>query len=327
MRSTDASTAIADLGDGIHLIDAMYIRPGLAAMYLVVNRGRAAFVETGTSRSIPQALSALRVLGMSVEDVDFVIPTHVHLDHAGGAGTMMAAFPNARLVVHPRGRPHMIDPSRLWAATVDVYGEALARQLYGEIVPVPAERIIDAADGLQLDLNGRPLGFLDTPGHARHHCCVVDKKSKGIFTGDMFGLSYRELEVGGRPSALITTTPTQFDPEAMRASLDRLLSLAPDAMYLTHFSRVTDVGRLGAMLHRQLHEHVRIADRHVAKQGAERLSAITRDLETYFQAERARLHWTISDAEFDRIVMPDVRLNAMGLASWLENSMKQREGM
>jgi hydroxyacylglutathione hydrolase len=324
MPTHRASNSIQSLGGGIYLIDAMYIRSGLVAIYLVVQDGRAAFIETGTTRSMPFVMAALEELGLAPEAVDYVIPTHVHLDHAGGAGAMVAGFPNARLVVHPRGARHMVDPARLWEGTVGVYGEAEARHLYGDIVPVAEDRIIEATDGLELDLAGRRFTCLDTPGHARHHCCIVDHHTNGIFTGDMFGLSYRELDIDGRPSALITTTPTQFDPDAMHASLARLLALEPDSVYLTHFSKVGDVDRLGDMLYRQLDEHVRIAERYAAHPAEERLTAITNELATYFRAEGRRLGWPVSPSEFDRIVMPDVRLNAKGLVAWLEQRSRPR---
>jgi hydroxyacylglutathione hydrolase len=273
---------------------------------------------------MPFVMAALETLGLTPDSVDYVVPTHVHLDHAGGAGAMVAAFPHARLVVHSRGARHMVDPGRLWEGTVGVYGEAAARNLYGEIIPVAEDRIIEATDGMELDLGGRRFTFLDTPGHARHHCCIVDHHTNGIFTGDMFGLSYRELDVDGRPSALITTTPTQFDPDAMHASLARLLALEPDSVYLTHFSKVDDVGRLGEMLCRQLDEHVRIAKRYAAHPADEQRTAITIELEAYFRAEGRRFGWPISDDDFDRMVMPDVRLNAKGLVAWLDQQSRPR---
>jgi glyoxylase-like metal-dependent hydrolase (beta-lactamase superfamily II) len=314
------SPTLTDLGGGVYVIDALYVRPRLAAIYLVVDNGRAAFIETGTRKSMPQVLAALALLGIPVSAVDFVIPTHVHLDHAGGAGWMLATFPEARLVVHPRGVRHMIDPSRLWAGTVEVYGEAKAQELYGMIVPVDADRIIEASDGSRIDLAGRRFDFMDTPGHARHHVCIADPATNCIFTGDMFGMSYPELDVDNRPSVMITTTPSQFDPVEMRDSIARLVAMQPAAMYMTHFSRVGDVDRLAGELMHQLDEHVRIARQNQALSSHERLCAIESDLLDFYRAERSRLGWRLSPVEFDRIVGPDVRLNAQGLAHWLESS-------
>ena len=171
-------------GNGIVAFDAGYVRPILAAIHLVVENGRVAFIDTGSNDALPNAQAALQRLGLDVTAVDYVILTHIHLDHAGGAGSMMAAFPNARLVVHPRGARHMAEPARLVAGVTQVYGEEYVRRVYGEIVPTPAERIVEAHDGHVVELAGRELLCLDTPGHARHHICIVDRKTGGIFSGD-----------------------------------------------------------------------------------------------------------------------------------------------
>ena len=141
-----------DYEHGISVIDAHYQRPGLAALYLLIEGGQAAFIDTGTSHSVPDALDVLRQKGLVPESVAYVIPTHAHLDHAGGAGAMMRCFPNARLVAHPRAVRHLIDPTKLIAGVTEVYGaEAVARR-FGEVVPVPAGRVIEAPDGFTLSL-------------------------------------------------------------------------------------------------------------------------------------------------------------------------------
>ena len=228
--------AFEDLGQGVYLLDAHYGHPGVAAFFAVVEGDAVAFVETGVSSSLQQALALLVALDMTPEQVRFVMPTHVHLDHAGGAGTMMQAFPNAQLVVHPRGARHLIDPSKLIAGTRAVYGDEAFERLYGEIPPVPETRVIAAQDGQVFDLNGRPLQTLDTPGHAYHHYCLVDARSRGIFTGDTFGLSYPQIrDRAGRRVVIPTTTPVHFDPPALKASVARLMALDPQRLYLTHY--------------------------------------------------------------------------------------------
>jgi len=310
---------LIDYGEGIHAVDAGYLRPGLAAVHLIVQAGRVALVDTGTQHSVPVILDALQALGLSAEAVDYILLTHVHLDHAGGAGALMAHCPNARLVVHPRGAPHMVDPARLVAGASAVYGAETFRALYGEIMPVPAARILEAADGFSLELAGRALVFLDTPGHARHHLCILDAISGGVFTGDALGLSYRELDVEGRPFIFPTTTPVQFDPEAMHASIDRIMALRPHAAYLTHFGRVSDLPRLAVDLHALLDAFVRIA---VAApgQGEARHARIAGDLEDLLMA-RLREHGVgLSDAVLRGLLAHDVELNAQGLAVWLDRN-------
>ena len=124
-----------DYGNGIIAFDAGYVRPVLAAIHLIVENSRVAFVDTGSNDALPNALTALDRLGFDVSAVDYVILTHIHLDHAGGAGSMMAIFPNARLVVHPRGAKHMAEPAKLVAGVTQVYGADYVSRVYGEIVP------------------------------------------------------------------------------------------------------------------------------------------------------------------------------------------------
>ena len=246
---------------GIHAVDSGYIRPLLAAVHLIVENGRVAVVDTASNTCLSRTLSALQTLGLSPDSVDYVFLTHVHLDHAGGAGAMMQAFPEAKLIVHPRGARHMADPTKLFAAVREVYGAEEAQHLYGDPIPIPAERIQEAGDGFSFDLAGRPLVCLDTPGHARHHLALLDTRGGCLFTGDIFGMSFRELDVNGRPSIIPTTSPTQFEPPIMHQSVDRILSHRPPAVYLTHFAEVRDVERLGGELHRLIDAHVAVAER------------------------------------------------------------------
>lgn len=303
--------------DGIHTIDALYTRPRLAAIHLIIESGRAAIFDTGTNASLPQVLDALKQLGVTHDAVEYVIPSHVHLDHAGGSGAMMQAFPRARLVVHPRGARHLADPAKLIAGTVAVYGAKATRALYGDIVPVPGERIVEASDGMTLDLAGRRLTLIDTPGHARHHVCLIDGRTGSIFAGDMFGLSYRELDVGDRQAIFPTTTPVQFDPAAMHASIDRLLELSPPAIYLTHYSQVRDVYRLGADLHRLIDAHCDAA-RGVAG-SADRHRDLVDALTTLLREESIRQQWRLGDAELLDLFANDLDLNAQGLEVWLDS--------
>ena len=177
---------IEHLGHGIYAIDTGFQRPRFDAAYLVVEGGRAAFIDTGTNYAVPRLLAALEHLDLSPAAVDWVIPTHVHLDHAGGVGLLMQSLPRARLLVHPRGLPHMVDPAKLWAGALAVYGEEEMQRSYGQLLPVTAERAEASHDGQTIALAGRSLLLLDTPGHAKHHHCVWDAESRGWFTGDTF---------------------------------------------------------------------------------------------------------------------------------------------
>src|SRR5476649_2157671 len=250
---------ITRYADGISAVDAEYVRPGMAAAHIIEHDGHAAFVDTGTTHSVPYLLATLEALDIERSAVDFIFLTHVHLDHAGGAGTLMQALPNARAVLHPRGAPHLIDPAKLIQASIAVYGESAYRRLYGDIVPVPQERVLITSDLERMDLAGRPFEFVHTPGHALHHQAIVDLDYSGIFTGDTFGLSYRELDTDNGAFIVPVTPPTQFDPQQLLHSIDRLVAYNPQYLYLMHYSRVTDVPRLARDLKLQICEFVRIA--------------------------------------------------------------------
>ncbi len=307
-----------DYGQGIYLFDTEYVRPCLAGAYLLVHNGRAAFFDTGTNHSLGKAMDVLTRVGLSAECVDYVIVSHVHLDHAGGAGAMMREFPRARLVVHPRGARHMAEPAKLVAGVTAVYGAGYVAKMYGDIVPVANDRIIEAHHGLELDLAGRRLYCLDTPGHARHHICLVDSLSGGIFSGDMFGLSYPGMAIDGHPFIFPTTTPTQFEPDAIRASLDLLMQQAPIAFYLTHYGRVDEVGEMRSELQRRLDAHQDIAWRH-RHAGADRQSLIRAALTDFLLAERQAAGCSMQREEVLDWWSGDLELNAQGLVCWLDS--------
>jgi len=307
-----------DYGNGIVAFDSGYVRPILAAIHLIIENGRVAFVDTGSNDALPNALAALEKLGLEVAAVDYVILTHIHLDHAGGAGALMRAFPNARLVVHPRGARHMAEPAKLVAGVSAVYGPEYVQRVYGEILPIQVERIEEAPDGHTLSLGGRSLLCLDTPGHARHHICVVDQKTGGIFTGDMFGLSYRELDVEGRQFVFPTTTPTQFEPEAMRDSINRLLAFNPPAMYLTHYGELHEVAARGQDILRHLDVLVELTLRERGA-GEARHARIKAAMTDYLLIEIRAHGCTLSGEALLDIWATDLELNAQGLGVWLDS--------
>ena len=303
---------------GIHTIDTGFVRPRFDAAYLIVENGRGAFVDCGTNHSVPWLLAALGNAGLVPADVDWLILTHVHLDHAGGAGELLVRLPNAKLVVHPRGARHMIDPSQLWAGASAVYGEQVMESSYGRLRPVPAERVVEANDGHVVDLAGRVLRCLDTPGHAKHHLTVHDARSNTCFTGDVFGLSYREFDTANGPFVLPTTTPVQFDPEALHASIHRLVALQPAAMYLTHYGRVEDIERLAADLHAQIDAMVAIA--HAAHDRPDRHAVLVEALTDLYAARAADHGWMHGREALTALLAMDIELNAQGLEVWLDRT-------
>jgi glyoxylase-like metal-dependent hydrolase (beta-lactamase superfamily II) len=301
---------------GIHTIDTGFGRPTFDAAYLVVERGRGALIDSGTTHSLPHFLDAIKIADLEPKDIDWVILTHVHLDHAGGAGQLLKHLPYAKLAVHPRGARHMIDPSALIAGASGVYGEDEVRRSYGEILAVPAERVVEATDGFVVDLAGRALLCLDTPGHARHHIAIHDDRSSAFFTGDIFGLSYRELDSPGGAFIIPTTSPVQFEPDAAHHSIDRMLGYEPEAMYLTHYGRVTEVARLANDLHETIDAMVAIATRHVA--APDRAQRIESDFADLYVDRARRQGVTMSREGILNLLKIDIRLNAQGIAVWLD---------
>ena len=317
MPSMNLPADVFDYGHGISAVDSVYDRRMQTAIHLLVEKGRAAVIDTGTSHAVPHVLAALQAKGVAPEQVDYVILTHVHLDHAGAAGQLMARFPHAQLTVHPRGARHMIDPSRLLAATVAIYGEQETRRVYGEILPVPQSRVIETPDEATLRLAGRELLFLDAPGHARHHVVVQDSRTGHIFAGDTFGLSYRELDQDGRQFSFPTTSPSQFDPPALHRSIDRMLARGPAALYITHFGRLTKPTALADDLHRLIDAHAELGVRH-RRAGAERKRLLTEGVSAIVLAERERQNWRLPREEVLKIFALDIELNAQGLEFWLD---------
>ena len=302
-------------GDGIFVIDTGFQRPAFDAAYLLVHGGRAAFIDTGTNHAVQRLLETLAAIGLDTSDVDYVIPTHVHLDHAGGAGKLMAALPRAELIVHPRGARHMINPSALYQGALAVYGAAEMERSYGKLVGVDASRVRETHDGMVVALGSRRLDLIDTPGHARHHNCIWDAQSRGWFTGDTFGLSYREFDRADSGAWILpTTTPVQFDPPALRSSIGRLLGTQPQRMYLTHYGPVAGVPRLADELLAQIDAMVAIGER--LRHSPDRHAALKEALALLY-AERLRRHGVEPDAAAMALLALDIELNAQGLGIWL----------
>jgi glyoxylase-like metal-dependent hydrolase (beta-lactamase superfamily II) len=304
----------------LHLIDTHYLHPEQAGAWLLEHRGRAAFVECNTSLAVPRLLAALEARGLAREAVDWVFVTHVHLDHAGGAGALLDALPSAKLVVHPAGAKHMIDPSRLIAGATAVYGPERMATLYGEILPVPAERVVAPDDGQVISLAGRSLHTMHTPGHAWHHMAVHDPTHRAVFTGDVFGLAYRDLSTHRGPFLFPTTAPTQFDHDAMLASISRIEALAPRWIFLTHYGALDWDPRLPEDLRKFLSYWTGLAKAAVQDHppGEERQAAMERQLRFTLRSHFDSLGGDASRATFDHWMQLDIEINAQGLIHWAQ---------
>jgi len=303
-----------NLGDGISCIDTQYVRPGLASCYLIEENGHAAFIDTGTNHTVPILIELLKIKKIPVENVDFIIPTHLHLDHAGGAGKLMQLCPNAQLIIHPRGAQHMIDPSRLQAGASAVYGETEFKKQYGSLIPIDKQRVAAAPDGLKLNFQDRPLSIIDTPGHAKHHICIIDKTSNGMFTGDTFGVAYPELTVDGQPFIFPPTSPIDFNPSDWLSSIDKLMSTQCERAYLTHFCMVENLKPLADALHRRIKLFARFA-----KQASDK-DALNSQIKSHFLDEVSATGCQLSSKNIFKILALDINLIVQGLMVWLEKT-------
>lgn len=310
-------TLSQDLGWGIQLIDTAFQRPDMAACYVVKQGDEVMVVETGTKDTVPLILAYLEQQNIALEQVKYVAVTHVHLDHAGGAGLLMQSLPQAKLVVHPQGARHMVDPAKLQAGATAVYGESEFNKTYGELLPIDESRILIADDEFKINMAGRTLTFVDTPGHARHHFCIYDDISNGFFTGDTFGLAYQELTTDKGPYLFPTTTPVQFDPEALKNSIKRMISFKPDRMFLTHYGMIEQPEALSVKLLQQVDILVAMAIKYKALDSKERVPAIQKELMEYLLAGLIPHGCQLSEDQQREVLHSDVLLNAQGLDVWL----------
>jgi glyoxylase-like metal-dependent hydrolase (beta-lactamase superfamily II) len=269
-----------------------------------------AFVEAHTTQALPRLLSALEAQARKPEDVRWIVVTHAHLDHASGASALVAACPNATLLAHPRTAKHLVDPEKLIKAATAVYGEKRFRELYGEVRPIPADRVRALEDGEDFELGGAKLTVWHTSGHAYHHLIVDDPATETVYTGDTFGLVYPALQRYGR-FAIPSTSPTGFNAAEARKSLDKVLSLAERFVCPTHFDAYED----GQAIAAQVRRFVDHADAWVleAARGDESVPA----MEARFVSEWWR---AIAEeaprfgAEEKDLLALDVEINAQGLA-------------
>ncbi|HIM58170.1 MAG TPA: MBL fold metallo-hydrolase [Gammaproteobacteria bacterium] len=303
---------------GITCIDTEHMRKDFVAAYLIEDEGRAAFVDTGCYLSVPTLLATLDAKNIKRENVDYILLTHIHLDHAGGAGELIKYLPNATVYVHEYGAAHLIDPSKLRAGVIGVYGELFFKQFLGDLIPTPEDKVVIAKDGDVITLGNRTLKFIDTPGHARHHVCIWDEKSQGLFSGDTLGVSYREFDTDQGELIFPPTTPVQFDPEVWKDTIRHLMSFKPKYAYLTHFNRIEFTSQSADMLIQHIDGFVEIAK--TLENQNNRHKAIKQKLLAYL-LEIATKHGVILDeTQQIKLFKGDLEICAQGLGVWLDRN-------
>jgi glyoxylase-like metal-dependent hydrolase (beta-lactamase superfamily II) len=291
------------------------ILPKFTATYLRVAGDECAFIETHTSHALPRLLAALEAQGKKPEDVRWIVVTHAHLDHAAGAGALLARCPNATLLAHPRAARHLVDPTKLVASATAVYGEKRFAELYGKIEPIPQDRVRALEDGETFALGDATLRVLHTQGHAKHHFVVDDPATGTVFTGDAFGLAYPALQKDGKRFAIATTSPTDFDPAEARKSIDRIVALGEPAACLTHFDEVRDLVEVAHQLHAWIDRSEQWRDE--AARSTATVSEMTASIQTKLRAaieEDVKSRGIVfGEAEW-KVLALDIELNAQGIA-------------
>jgi glyoxylase-like metal-dependent hydrolase (beta-lactamase superfamily II) len=310
-----------DLGFGITCIDTTHIRKEMVAAYLIEDGGESCFVDTGTHLSVPKLLKVLDQKNIDYSDVKHIILTHIHLDHAGGAGQLVKHLPNATVLVHERGARHLIDPSILREGVIGVYGELFFKQFLGDLIPIPEDRVVIVKDGDEINLGDRALKFIDTPGHARHHVCIWDEKSKGIFSGDTLGVSYREFDSENGVFIFPPTTPIQFDPETWNQTIDTLLKLKPERAYLTHYCMILFDKYIANKLKKEINNFASIATKlHYSKN---RHKEITIALLDHLLISTKKHKVDLDLDKQAKLLKGDLGICARGLEVWLDKKKNQ----
>ncbi len=306
---------VSSFDKNIFCFDANYIRKKFAAIHFINQNNKLLIVDTATNLSAKRFLNALYTMNISPESVEWILLTHVHLDHAGGAGLLMRMCPNARLAVHKRGVRHMVNPETLWASVVSVYGKKEAEKQYGQLIPVDENRVVAVGEGEVISFQNRKLQIFDAPGHANHHIVIFDEESKSFFTGDAFGIAYPELTTEDGEFILISSTPTQFDPVKFDITIKKIMKQKPKNCFLTHFSKIMNIEKNGYELLKQLDEYVTITQQ--SRNNFEsHQDQIKEKLFELFYKKLEKTNLSISRHEFGNLLSLDLSLNAQGLEYW-----------
>jgi glyoxylase-like metal-dependent hydrolase (beta-lactamase superfamily II) len=295
--------------EGITVIDTVMCgRERVTSSYLLEG-SEPAIVETGPTTSLEALTQGLDSLGIGPADLAHVVVTHIHLDHAGGAGAVAERFPSARVWVHERGAPHLADPAKLVASAGRIYGERRLQDLFGTVHPVPSDRLRAIADGETISLGDRSLQVMHTPGHAGHHVCLIDSRSGGVFVGDAFGVFLPDVRVL-RPA----TPPPEFDLELAIGSIERVAAADPSVLLFSHFGPSPDVRALSTLAVIRLREWTGIVEGILGS--TTRVEDVVAALEERTEPELHRAEAT--DSHRDRYeLLSSYEMNARGILRYL----------
>ncbi len=311
------------ISDGIYLIDTEYLdRKGYAASYIIIDNNEVAIIETNTNFAIPKILKGLQLLNIDKKQVKHIILTHIHLDHAGGAGLLMNKLPNAKLILHQRGERHMISPEKLIESVKYVYGEDEYKKMYGDILPIEKDKIYAVSEDENFYLGKRELYIFESLGHAKHHISIFDKKTKTLFTGDSFGIGYKNFKFDDEQIVFPSSSPTQFDPEKAIATINKSIELEPDNICLTHFGTIKNINSVAEQLKSWIH--------FLTKEGTQLYNSGLRENQLSEQLEKLiysrfeniiREHRLTGLTEIEKALLEiDFKLNSQGVALYIKQN-------
>lgn len=314
--------------NSIKTIDGHYHYPGRAAAYLLNHGEEAAFVDNITPFSIPYLMQALEEAELRPEQVRYIIVTHIHLDHSAGTAELVKHCPNATVIAHPRAARHIIDPTRLVESARPIYGEEVFKRIFGVIEPVDAARVQTADDNETLELGGRTLTFLDSPGHAKHHFVIHDSGTNALFSGDAFGLYFQQLQGGSKACFTYVCAPPQFDPDAAKRTIQRILDLGPDHVFVTHFGECSDIQEGGKQMLHMLDAYDAAVDTAAQTdlEGAALLEYCTKRSVDIIKQDLAACGLDTNDDEVLKWALAENGITSQGLAVLAEQRRKENAG-
>lgn len=298
--------------DSILCIDNQYLQEYFACTYLIKEKNRALFIDNGTNSNIPILLDTLKKIGYKNEEVEFLIITHIHLDHAGATSKLIEFFPNAKILAHPKAAPHLINPKRIIEGASAVYGKENFYKMYGELKEIPESRIQIMKDEEEISFGERKLKFMYTKGHANHHFVIQDSKTNSIFTGDSFGVSYPIMREGKNFIITPSTTPTDFDSNEAILSIEKILKTKSTRAYLTHFNYFENLESGGEELIKGLKKMQNILDKLIELElkNEEQKLFTEKEIRNYYkiEIEKKKMNPKILDFLED-----DIIINAQGI--------------
>ena len=278
----------------------------------LVEADEPALVETGPTTSVPAVLNGLSALGIGAADLAHIIVTHIHLDHAGGAGALAPHFPGATVWVHERGAPHLADPGKLVASAARIYGEEALRELFGPVEPIPQERLRSLTDGDTVALGNRSIEAIYTPGHASHHVCLLDDATQSMFVGDALGVFLPDVRIL-RPA----TPPPEFDLELAVESIERVAERRPSRLLFSHFGPAEEVTVICRLATQRIEGWAEIVDQALTK--TDDVVEVVRILRERTAEEMGPAAGTEYEAVQDRYeVLSSYEMNALGLMRYLK---------